>query len=85
MIESERRLLMAGHGGKRAGSGRKPTGKVKQYATTSITGSAEEIQLLRDQAKAAGKSMSRYVIDWVVEQEQHKDTVLFLTDITTDS
>lgn len=48
-------------GGARPGSGRKKTGAI--YVTTAISGSPEEIQRLKDNAAAAGQSVSRYVLD----------------------
>lgn len=48
-------------GGFRPGSGRKKTGAI--YVTTAISGSPEEIQRLKDNAAAAGQSVSRYVLD----------------------
>lgn len=48
-------------GGNRPGSGRKKTGAV--FVNTTISGSPEEIQRLKDNAAAAGKSVSRYVLD----------------------
>ncbi len=55
-------------GGAREGSGRKPTGRIKIFSTTTISGTDEEIKLLKEQAKAAGKSVSRYVLDWVLDR-----------------
>ena len=48
-------------GGSRPGSGRKKTGAI--YVTTAISGSPEEIRRLKDNAAAAGQSVSRYVLD----------------------
>lgn len=48
-------------GGARPGSGRKKTGAV--YVTTAIAGTPEEIRRLKDNAAAAGQSVSRYVLD----------------------
>lgn len=45
------------------GGGRKPTGRLKQFANTSISGSPEEIAELKRLAGEAGKSVSRYVLD----------------------
>ena len=48
-------------GGSRPGSGRKKTGA--DFFSTTISGSPEEIQRLKDNAAAAGKSVSRFVLD----------------------
>jgi len=54
-----------GRGGARPGAGRPATGRKVIFSTTTISGSAEEIALLKQKAKDAGKSVSRYVLDWV--------------------
>lgn len=54
-----------GRGGARPGAGRPATGRKVIFSTTTISGSAEEIALLKQKAKEAGKSVSRYVLDWV--------------------
>lgn len=48
-------------GGSRKGAGRKATGK--QYHVMSVTGSKEELDVIRQKAKSAEKSISRYLID----------------------
>ena len=48
-------------GGARPGAGRKKNGAV--YVTTAIAGPPEEIQRLKDNAAAAGQSVSRFVLD----------------------
>lgn len=45
------------------GGGRKPTGRIKQFVSTTISGTAEEINALKEAAKKAGKSVSRYILD----------------------
>ena len=48
-------------GGARKGAGRKATGK--QYYVMSVTGSKEDLDVIREKAKNANKSISRYLID----------------------
>ena len=58
-------------GGSREGSGRKKgsgTGRKKEFLSTSISGTPEEIAILKEKAILAGKSVSRYVLDWVLSQ-----------------
>lgn len=70
----------SGRGGFRPGAGRKAgwsergesggrpaTGK--EYKTISIAASPEEIEQIRQQAKSAGKSVSRYVVDIILKKE----------------
>lgn len=45
------------------GGGRKPTGRIKQFVSTTISGTSEEINALKEAAKKAGKSVSRYILD----------------------
>lgn len=48
------------------GGGRKtidPSGKKKIFSTTTISGTAEEIQKLKKKAELAKKSVSRYILD----------------------
>lgn len=45
------------------GGGRKPTGRLKIFANTTISGSPEEIARLKELAKQNGKSTSRFVLD----------------------
>lgn len=54
-------------GGTRPGSGRKKTGAV--FVNTTISGSPEEIQKLKDKAKQAGLSVSRFVLDRLVGED----------------
>ena len=55
-------------GGFREGSGRKPTGRLKQFANTTISGTPEEIELLKSKAKEAGKTVSRFVIEKILSE-----------------
>ena len=50
------------------GGGRKKLENKKVFISTTISGSAEEIALLKQKASEAEKSVSRYVLDWVVSQ-----------------
>lgn len=48
------------------GGGRKtldPTGKRKEFKTVSISGTPEEMEALKQKAKAAGQTVSRFVLD----------------------
>lgn len=56
----------SGRGGARPGAGRKKTGRLKQFVTTSVSGTPEEIARLKEAAKAAGKTVSRFVLDSLV-------------------
>lgn len=59
MAEKEKKYSGYGyHGG-----GRKPTGRLKIFANTTISGSPEEIEKLKSLAKSEGKSLSRLVCD----------------------
>lgn len=57
-------------GGNRPGSGRKKTGAV--FVNTTISGSPEEIQKLKDKAKQAGLSVSRFVLDRLVGEDHEE-------------
>lgn len=48
------------------GAGRKKTGRLKEFVTTSVSGSPAEIAALKALAEEAGKSVSRYVLDALV-------------------
>ncbi|MBQ6782274.1 MAG: hypothetical protein IJP62_13775 [Treponema sp.] len=50
-------------GGFREGSGRKPTGRLKIFANTTISGTPEEIAKLKRLAKENDKTVSRFVIE----------------------
>lgn len=41
-------------------------GRRTVFQTTTLAGSPGEIALLKDQARQAGKFVSRYVLDWVL-------------------
>lgn len=59
-------------GGAREGAGRKRgsgTGRKKEFQSTSVSGTPQEIAVLKAAAAKAGKSVSRYVLDWVLSQE----------------
>lgn len=58
-------------GGNRPGSGRKKTGAV--FVNTTISGSPEEIQKLKDKAKQAGLSVSRFVLDRLVGEKDEQN------------
>ena len=45
------------------GGGRKPTGRIKEFASTTISGTPEEIAALKEAAKKADKSVSRFILD----------------------
>lgn len=45
------------------GGGRKKTGRLKIFASTTISGTPEEIALLKEKAKEQNKSVSRYILD----------------------
>lgn len=47
------------------GGGRKPVENKKIFVSTTISGTAEEIQSLKSKAASLGKSVSRYVLDGV--------------------
>lgn len=58
-MEEEKKYVGYGyHGG-----GRKKTGRLKQFVSTTISGSAEEIELLKQKAKENNKSVSRFILD----------------------
>ena len=53
---------------RKAGGGRKtidPNGKKKIFFSATISGTPEEIEKLKKIAKSKGKSVSRYVLDWI--------------------
>lgn len=64
--EAENKPKYTGYG--YHGGGRKKTGRIKQFQTTSVSGTPEEIALLKSKAEAAGKSISRYVLDLIMLQ-----------------
>ena len=64
MAEENKEKKYTGRGGYHGG-GRKPTGRQKIYANTTISGLPEEIEKLKKAAAAAGKSVSRFVLDMI--------------------
>ena len=58
----------ATRGGARKGAGRKPTGRLKQFANTTISGTPDEIATLKALAASASKSVSRYVLDTLLQK-----------------
>lgn len=64
--EAENKPKYSGYG--YHGGGRKKTGRIKQFQTTSVSGTPEEIALLKSKAESAGKSISRYVLDLIMSQ-----------------
>ena len=56
-----------GWGGAREGSGRKATGRMKEFKTISICGTPEEVERLKKKAKVSGKTVSRFVLDSLLE------------------
>ena len=52
------------------GGGRKKSENKKIFVSTTISGSVEEIASLKRKAAESGKSVSRYVLDWVMAEEQ---------------
>ena len=53
-------------GGKRAGAGRPPgtiKGRTVEYKTISISALPEEVEQIKDLAKKAGKTVSRYLVE----------------------
>lgn len=48
------------------GGGRKKKENKKVFVSTTISGSAEEIELLKRTAKENKKSVSRLVLDWII-------------------
>lgn len=47
------------------GGGRKPKGEAAKNTTISIAGTKAEIENIRQRAKLDGKTVSRYVIDFL--------------------
>ncbi len=57
----------SGWGGKRPGAGRRGSGKV--YKTVSISGTEEELNNLKEQARAQGKTVSGLILDALVPKD----------------
>lgn len=62
MEEGEKYVGYGYHGG-----GRKATGRKKIFVSATISGTQEEIDLIKQKAKEQGKSVSRYVIELVAQ------------------
>ena len=56
-------------GGKRVGSGRKPTGRQKEYKTVSISCLPYELEQLKALAKEKNKTLSRLVVDTLLTEK----------------
>ena len=56
------------HGGARPGAGRKPTGRLKIFANTTISLLPEELEQIRMLAKEKGKSVSKFLVDLALER-----------------
>ena len=66
MAEKEKKYSGYGyHGG-----GRKPTGRLKIFANTTISGTPEEIEELKSLAKSKGKSLSRLVLETLLGESR---------------
>lgn len=55
-------------GGARKGAGRPATGRLKIFASLTISGDPEEIEQIKQIAKENGKSASRFVIDTILNK-----------------
>ena len=64
------------------GGGRPKTANPKVFVNTTISGSPEEIAILKEQAKNAGKTVSRYVLDWVLSKEKKAKKVNTILHVT---
>ena len=60
----------SGRGGRREGAGRKkiPESERKKFRTVSISGTENEIAVLKKQAAENGKSLSGYILDELVDE-----------------
>ena len=59
-------------GGKREGAGRPvgtKTGRTVEYKTISISALPEEVKIIKEAAKKAGKTVSRYLIELVLSDK----------------
>nr|DAL60469.1 MAG TPA_asm: antitoxin [Caudoviricetes sp.] len=59
-------------GGKREGAGRPvgtKTGRTVEYKTISISALPEEVGIIKEAAKKAGKTVSRYLIELVISDK----------------
>lgn len=59
----------ATHGGARAGAGRKRQDTEARRATMAISGTETELETIRQLAKDAGKTTSRFLIELALEKE----------------
>lgn len=57
------------------GGGRKPTGRLKIFANTTISGTPEQIDELKALAKSKGKSLSRLVLDTLLGDSSPAENV----------
>lgn len=56
------------HGGARPGAGRKRKGDEARSTTMAISGTATEIETIRQLAKESGKTTSRFLIEMALEK-----------------
>lgn len=61
------------------GGGRKPTG-IKRVSI-NISGQPEEIELLKKKASEAGKNVSRFILDMVIQNPDEKHDDLDFIDL----
>lgn len=61
------------------GGGRKPTG-IKRVSI-NISGQPEEIELLKKKASDAGKNVSRFILDMVIQDSSEKHDDLDFIDL----
>lgn len=54
-------------GGARKGAGRPATGRLKIFASLTISGTPEEIEKIKQLAKENNKSASRFIIDKILK------------------
>lgn len=57
------------HGGARPGSGRKRQDTEPRRATMAISGTKTELETIRQEAKASGKTTSRFLIELALEEK----------------
>lgn len=62
-------IVKSKRGGKREGSGRKKTGRLKIYQNFTISGIPEDIEMIKEKAKKHNKSVSSYVIGLVRDSD----------------
>jgi len=71
----EKEIKYSGYG--YHGGGRKPTGIKRQ--SISISGLPEELEQLKKNAEASGKSVSKFILDNLVRNYKHSEQVRFYT------